>query len=302
MAYRFLLEVPESLVDEANFIVGSSADAQIVVGRNSHGMGFDDPYVDLTIAAHSLLVIGAIYDWFEGMSQPRPEMHLALHGGSRVPLSAYDRGRIVATIRRDQPWVEHTIPKIGDHASDVFTVRDGQLAGHRATAQTAPLSYSRPQDAPVLVSPKRLNLLTRLPVAARVPDLDRAERFYVEFLGMNLLGRERRNDAGELEPVERDYSATHALASGREADVSYLANGPVSIALVRVGRGARLEPIGGPPLLIEVDESTFHTIKGEAYMRGMDILGDIEGRFTVRDIYGLVWQFATPADVPALRS
>src|SRR5687767_8739819 len=119
---------------------------------------------------------------------------------------------------------------------------------------------------------------------------------------MNLLGRERRNDQGELEVFERDYSATHALAAGREADVSYLANGPVTIALVRVGRGARLEPAGGAPMVVEADEPTFHLIKGEAYMRGTEILGDVTGRFTVRDIFGLIWQFATPGAVPALSS
>jgi hypothetical protein len=37
VAYRFLLEVPESLVDEANIVVGSVGDAQVVVVRNSTG-------------------------------------------------------------------------------------------------------------------------------------------------------------------------------------------------------------------------------------------------------------------------
>jgi catechol 2,3-dioxygenase-like lactoylglutathione lyase family enzyme len=196
--------------------------------------------------------------------------------------------------------VEHSLPKIGEHARDVFPTQ--QQPDQRASAQTAPLSFSGPQDAPLVISTKRLALLTRLSVAVKVPDLERAERYYIDFLGMNLLGRERRDDHGELEEVERDYSATHALAAGREADVSYLANGPVTIALVRVGRGARLEPAGGPPLAVEVDEPTFQMIKGEAYMRGSEILGDLAGRFTVRDIFGMVWQFATPADVPALTS
>lgn len=296
MAYRFLLEVPESLVDEANVVIGSVGDTQIVVERGTTGSGYDEPAVDLTIAAHSLLVVGALYDWYEAMPEPRPGIALAPHGATRLPLSAFDRGQMVATIRRDQPWVEHTLPKIGDHARDVFPTKQ------RATAQTAPLSFSGPQGAPLVVSTKRLTLRSRLPVAVKVPDLERAERYYVDFLGMNLLGRERRDDRGELQPVERDYSATHALSAGREADVSYLANGPVTIALVRVGRGARLEPAGGAPLVVEVDEPTFHLIKGEAYMRGTEILGDIAGRFTVRDIFGMVWQFATPADVPALSS
>lgn len=297
MAYRFVLEVPRSLLDGANVVIGSTGDAQIVVERGTAGSGYDEPAVDLTIAAHSLLVIGALYDWHEAMRDPRPLIHLVLHGSDRIVLGSVDRGTMVALIRRDQPWVEHTVPKIGEHARDVIPAPQV-----RATAQTAPLSFSGPQEAPLLVSTKRLNLLTRLPVAVQVPDLERGERFYVDFLGVDLLGRERRNDDGELDPVERDYSATNALATGREADVSYLANGPVTIALVRVGRGARLEPAAGAPLLVEVDEPSFHLLKGEAYMRGMEILGDVAGRFTVRDIYGLIWQFVTTADVPALSS
>lgn len=297
MAYRFLLEVPQSLVDEANIVINSVGDAQIVVERGTSGSGFDEPAVDLTIAAHSLLIVGALYDWYETLPEPRPGINLALHGADRMPLSAFNRGQMVAVIRRDQPWVEHTIPKIGEHARDVIPG-----AEQRAAAQTAPLSFSRPQDLPLVVSTRRLNLLTELPVAVRVPELERAERFYIDFLGMDLLGRERRNDRGEMEVVERDYSGARALAMGREADVSYLANGPVTLALVRVGRGARLEPAGGAPLAVTVDERTFHLIKGEAYMRGMEILGDEAGRFTVRDIFGLIWQFAVPADVPAISS
>lgn len=297
MAYRFLLEVPQSLVDEANIVIGSVGDAQIVVERGTSGSGFDEPAVDLTIAAHSLLIVGALYDWYEDLPAPRPGINLALHGADRMPLSAFNRGQMVAVIRRDQPWVEHTIPKIGEHSRDVIPGAD-----QRAAAQTAPLSLSRPHDLPLVVSTRRLNLLTEVPAAVRVPELERAERFYIDFLGMDLLGRERRNDQGEMEVVERDYSGARALATGREADVSYLANGPVTIALIRVGRGARLEPAGGPPLMVQVDERTFNVIKGEAYMRGMEILGDEAGRFTVRDIFGLVWQFATPADVPAISS
>ena len=30
-------------------------------------------------------------------------------------MEAVDRARMVALIRRDQPWVERTIPHIGDH-------------------------------------------------------------------------------------------------------------------------------------------------------------------------------------------
>jgi hypothetical protein len=35
-------------------------------------------------------------------------------------------------------------------------------------------------------------------------------------------------------------------------------------------------------------------------MRGMEIVRDEQDSISVRDIYGLVWQFQATADVPAL--
>ena len=46
MAYRFLLEVPRPLADDANVAVTASGVAQVVVVRPAHGAGFDDNYVD----------------------------------------------------------------------------------------------------------------------------------------------------------------------------------------------------------------------------------------------------------------
>src|SRR5687768_1760619 len=120
MAYRFLLEVPERLAPAAQITVDGAGDAQVVVARNSHGLGFDDAYMDLTIAAHSLRVVDALYDWFDTLGASRPDVRLVLHGGDRLALEAHDRGAMVAAIRRDQPWVERSLPKIGEHEAEGF--------------------------------------------------------------------------------------------------------------------------------------------------------------------------------------
>jgi hypothetical protein len=83
MAYRFLLEVPETLADAASIAVERVDDAQVLVARPSHGLGVDDPYVDMTVAAHSLRVVDSIFDWYESMSPPRGEVRMVLHGGER---------------------------------------------------------------------------------------------------------------------------------------------------------------------------------------------------------------------------
>ena len=132
-------------------------------------------------------------------------------------------------------------------------------------------------------------------VAVKVTDLGQAEKYYVDFLGMSVLGRERQVGEREFVPVEVDYDHTRALSLGTEADVSFLANGEVTMALDRVGRGARIERAGGPPVPITVSRETFLDIKGRALIRGMEIDGDGVNVLAVRDIYGLVWQF-TNAD------
>lgn len=115
MAYRFVLEAPESLDFEVNSAVNSVPDAQILVARNSHGLGFNDPYLDYSIAAHSFAVIDRIYRWIAESGEPYPDVRLVLHDGRRVSLPKANVSLITAAIRRDQPWVDHTMPMIGSH-------------------------------------------------------------------------------------------------------------------------------------------------------------------------------------------
>jgi hypothetical protein len=204
VAYRFLLEVPESRVDEANIVVGSTGDAQVLVVRNSHGLGFDDPYSDLSIAAHTLRVIGAIYDWYESNPANMPRVHLVLHSGERLDLGDYNRGTMVAAIRRDQPWVERTLPKIGEHYRDILPPGDDRIEGVAPQPVIRP-EMSKASTEPIVSATRKLTFLSPARVAIKVTELDRAERYYVDVLGMNVLGRDRADHDGNLQEVERDY-------------------------------------------------------------------------------------------------
>ena len=84
MAYRFLLEVPETLADQAGIAVGSAGDAQVLVVRRakSHGSTYDDPYIDMTVAAHSLGVVQALYRWVDEFRPATPEIGTVLIAAS----------------------------------------------------------------------------------------------------------------------------------------------------------------------------------------------------------------------------
>lgn len=293
MAYRFLLEVPESLVDDASVSVEETGDAQVVVIRNSHALGYDDPYVDLTVAAHSLRVIDSLYSWFNSLGPSRPDIRLVLHGGDRLLLEAHDRGSTVAAIRRDQPWVERSIPRIGDHVEEAFTVPAGAQANASpaavATAE-APAAVPAPV-APIDRRPKREITVTSVNhVALRVLDLLKAERFYTSFFVMEIVGRSRRSPNGALQPVG-DYQWDEAIRTGTEADVTVLRNGPLTLALQRVGRGARIQVDSAlDHLSISVDATTFTRIKSEVLMRGFVALRVAETAVVFRDPFGIAWE------------
>jgi catechol 2,3-dioxygenase-like lactoylglutathione lyase family enzyme len=307
MAYRFLLEVPEALAAQAAVAVDGSGDSQVILVRDSHGLGYDHPYVDLTVAAHTLRVVDRLYDWFDALGASRPDLRIVLHGGERLALEAHDRGEMVAAIRRDQPWVERTIPKVGDHEEEAFTtaftegagLREGQTrvtavdaAGGNAPAAGAELDPSWVAPGAVAVrEPERRVLLRALNhVAVQVNDLARAERFYTDFFAMELVGRARRGPRGAYEAVDGDYRWDEALRTGTEADVSFVASGPLTLALQRAGRGARLERGLVDHLSVAVDAATFTDLRGQVLMRPLTVLRTSDAAIAFQDPFGLTWE------------
>ena len=307
MAYRFLLEVPGALAADANVAVDQAGDAQVLLVRDSHGLGFDDPYVDLTIAAHTLRVIDTLYDWFDTLGASRPDLRIVLHGGERLTLEAQDRGAMVAAIRRDQPWVERTIPKVGEHEEEDLTteftqgagLREGRAqdtaidaAGGNAPGAGAELDSSWVAPGAVAVrEPERTVRFRALNhIAVQVADLAKAEQFYSDFFDMELLGRTRRGEGGAYEPIVDGYRRDEALTTATQADVSFLGSGPITLALHRAGRGARMERGIVDHLSVAVDAITFTNLKGEVLMRPLTVLRSSDAAFAFRDHFGLVWE------------
>lgn len=316
MAYRFLLEVPKALAAEASVAVEQAEDAQVILVRDSHGLGFEDPYVDLTVAAHTLRVIDTLYRWFDGLGASQPDIRIVLHGGERLAVEATDRDAMVAAIRRDQPWVERTIPKVGDHEEEEFDpgftqgagLREGQTpwtaidaAGGNAPAPAPAAgaaldpSWVGPGAVAVQDAPRTVRLRGLNHVAVQIGDLAKAERFYAEFFGLELLGRARRDRRGAYQAVDGDYRWDEAVRTGTEADVTYMGAGPLTLALRRAGRGARLEAGLLDNLSVSVDAATFATLKGEVLMRPLTVLGTGDASVTFRDPFGLVWEVTVRA-------
>jgi hypothetical protein len=312
MAYRFLLEVPESLAEAASLAVERVGDTQVLVIRPSHGLGVDDPYLDMTVAAHSLRVVDSLFDWYEASNAPRPDVRVVLHGGERHPLGAVDRARLVGLIRRDQPWVERTIPHIGDHEPMAKTPRYSVGPGASEFEPRSEMTY---ETAPVAVADRGHEAGEMLPTGepasalqirainylqVEVNDLRKAEKFYQDFFAMRLLGRVRRDPDGTLMPLPADYSWDQAIQSGQLADTSFLSNGPLTLAAQRVGLGAVLGQGALETVSLGVDSHTFATIKGAVFMRPLTVLRSGIASFTFRDPFNVNWEIAVIGSVPLI--
>lgn len=307
MAYRFLLEVPETLAEAAQIAVERAGDAQVLVVRNSHGLGVDDPYLDLTVAAHTLLVIDSFYDWFDSLGASRPDIRIVLHGGERHALEAVDRGRMVAMIRRDQPWVERSIPKIGEHEPTVEPA--GYATGPGVSGEALSID-GLAANAPVAVvegvaiaeaEPSRGPRLQAINyVKIQVNDLPKAEAFYQEFFGMTLLGRVRRAADGTMVPLPRDFSWQRAAQTGDLADLTFFSNGALTLAAERLGLAIRIGEGAIGMISLGVDAATFAAMKGQALMRPLTVLRSGVASFEFRDPFNVSWEIAVVGSAPLI--
>src|SRR5215216_2405109 len=312
MAYRFLLEVPESLAEAASIAVERAGDTQVLVVRPSHGLGLDDSYLDMTVAAHSLRVVDSLFDWYEASEAPRPDVRMVLHGGERYPLGAVDRARMVALIRRDQPWVERTIPHIGDHEPMAKTPRYSVGPG---ASEFEPSPDTMDQMSSVAIAERGHDAVEILPtgepasalqirainyVLVQVNDLRKAELFYQDFFAMQLLGRVRRGPDETLLPLPSDYSWDRALETGEMAETSFLSNGPLTLAAQRVGLDVLLGQGALETVSLGVDSRTFAAIKGEVLMRPLTVLRSGIASFVFRDPFNVNWEIAVVGSVPLI--
>lgn len=306
MAYRFLLEVPEAYEDDANTAVAVSGDAQVLVKRNSHGLGFDDPYVDLTVAAHSLAVIPELYRWANDIGATRPEsratISIVLHNGRRIGLHEVDAPGMVAAIRRDQPWVERSLPKIGEHELNEVTKYRLQQLRARTGAGAALANVDEAGQLPAV----QAVVLERAAdtfdwdreeyALVQVAEIAKAEQFYFDVLGLNLVGRLKRDERGNWREMVLEPDIRMASYHPGEADRVLLEHGPLRLALARAGHGAPLDYARVTThfaLLVEPD--VLARLRATVLVRGYDVLDDDGRNMTFRDPFGVAWSVTDQA-------
>ena len=294
MAYRFLFEVPATLADEANTIVTSTGDAQVVVERPAHGLGFDEPYVNLTVAAHTLRVIAPIKAWAAeiGATSADSRIHagIVLHSGERVILNDTEAEGIVGAIRRDQPWVERYTPKIGEHEFDLPPTRRREAFSQATALTVAGPTTDIVLGADLIGAEEELTVRGVDYAVIQVADLPPAERLYREMFNLVILQRMRQDDEGTWQDLGQDYDAATAAQDGTGADIVFLGNGALNVALLRAGRAVRLDYAQVTnELSIAVEPETANKIRAQVLMRNYTMLTSTGPAFGFRDPFGVVW-------------
>lgn len=306
MAYRFLYEVSGSLLNDANVVINAVPDAQVVVVRNGHGLGFDQDSKDLTVAAQSLRVLDAIYAWYADLQSVEPlgrhPFFIALHSGQRLGVHDTPKDRMVAAIRRDQPWVERTLPKIGEHdtkidpgtmvietldvpAERVPTSSIGTATGTGVATSTIEILAVDDRAA------ERINVAGVPHVLLHVIDIAKPEHVYRELFGADIVARGvlDAHDRLDLLPPAQDTEVEAQL--GTEPAYAFLRNGPLHIALERMGRGlplARYRVIE-PPVQMAVTRPSLDRIRANVLMRSWQVLDSQADALLFRDPFAFTW-------------
>lgn len=314
MAYRFLLSVPKPLKENANVVITAVDDAQVLLARESHGLGIDDPFVDFSIAAHSLRVIDAIYAWYADLGANHPasrvNMRLVLHSGERVSLQDVSNRAMVALIRRDQPWVERSIPKIGEHetrhspgTSVIQTnvvAQDEEPEGGLSVAVADPVRTNsiRILAADESRAHESVTVAGVRHIVIKVYDLARPERIYGELFGTEIVGRGNHRAEGGWDFLPPAYDREQEAQEGTEPGYAFLQNGPLSIALEREGRGYPLDGFAhiSEPIHLAVDMESLSRVRALVLMRSYNVLATRPDACAFRDPFGYSWTLVGHAE------
>ncbi len=117
---------------------------------------------------------------------------------------------------------------------------------------------------------------------------------------MQLLGRVKRGPDGTLTPLAVDYSWDRAQQTGEFADITFLSNGPLTLAAERLSLGAILGQGALQTVSIGVDSHTFAAIKGQVLMRPLTVLRSGVASFVFRDLFNVNWEVAVIGSVPLI--
>lgn len=285
MPYRFVLEVPVAVHQDAKISVESVHDAEILIERTPHVLNPDDAFTELTVTCHSLDVVDSVYNWAatDGLQD---SVYLTAHKGARVALGEYDARTMRRMIQSDQYWYENTVPRIS-HQIDAVMEGGARVAD-------VPYGGRLAESTAVVPADTSINLGEFDNVAINVRDIQHAEAFYRDFFGMNLSYRALR-DGDHWRHLDADYDYEVGIRTGEIPELVRLENGPVSLVLIYVGGGVVLHEPRVAYISLNVPSETKNQLRGKALFNSFTIQEDSARAFRFVDPYGIVWQIVAAA-------
>lgn len=278
MMIRFVLEVPEDVADEVVRLIDDAPEAEPLAARRDESMAPENGVVEINVVAEELGIVDRIYDWIEEQDS-QPLIFLNLEQGDRYRLSAYDRDSLRHALEADLEAGLDTTPR-------------ARYAVSRAGNAATEIPYGGPlTDGTPLVPARRKVKLGQIEhIAVRVRDPMRAERFYQEMLGMNVIYRAYLED-GRWEQLDESFDWEESIHTGVRPEIVRLENGPIALVLIDVGGGKILHEKRVDHISVAAPATTLAEIRGRALFHSFTVLEDTPVAFRFVDPFGVVWQF-----------
>ena len=121
-----------------------------------------------------------------------------------------------------------------------------------------------------------------------------------DYYGLTSRGTSTGDADGAVIRLPADYSWQRAMQTGELADITFLANGPLTVAVQRMGLGVRLSRGAVDLVSIGVDAKTFTMLKGEALMRPLTVVSTDIASFVMRDPFNVNWEIAVAGSTPLI--
>jgi catechol 2,3-dioxygenase-like lactoylglutathione lyase family enzyme len=279
MAYRFLLEVPELVHEDAKIAIEGVRDARILIERHPNALNPDEPFAELTVVAHSLDVIDALFAWMHE-DEIKQDVYLAAYEGERVHLPDFDARSLRRRIQGDQYWMETTVPRIAHVDSSIM----------EGGARVADVPYGGRTTSTVLLPAETDVRITGIDhIAVKVRDMARAEQFYREFFGMAVSYRALR-DGDRWQHLDAEFDWVEAIHTGIFPEIVRLENGPLCLVLIRAGMGAVMHENRVAYLSLRTPADTLRKLRGKALFASYTVQEDNPRAFRFVDPFGVTWQ------------
>ncbi len=281
MPYRFVLEVPEALHEEAKAFVDEVRGAKVVIERRPRPSVVDVEEIStLTISCHSLDIVDELSRWLDE-NQASDGVMIDAYNGARVRMSDHDPKALRRMIQGDQYWIENSVPRIRN--VDTSMMEGGALVSE--------VPYGGRLASGTLVAPPETTVALGDidAVAVRVRDIGKAEAFYRDFFGMGVAYRARRENE-RWSMLGADFDWTASIHTGITPEVVRVENGPVALVLVNAGMGAVMHENRVAYLSVSVPAETLTRLRGRATFANYTVQEDSPRAFRFVDPFGVTWQ------------